>query len=121
MTQLRDEGQIQLVDIQKSYATFHTAPCYEGLPGRFTFMYTTDSYEHGPGFYYIEKIDWSGADPKLYSEKYANALASRSDPATCTHARCYGSSSRAACDSKSPVVYGRWATTRPSICVFHRN
>lgn len=28
-------------------------------------MYATDSCEHGPGFYYLESIDWSGANEKI--------------------------------------------------------
>ena len=62
---MRVNGDLCLVDIERSYATSDTSPFYEGFPGRLTFMYACDTMDLGPGFYHIEDVCFDGADDKF--------------------------------------------------------
>lgn len=56
------ESEYMCIDIRKSYASFAKCRYYAGFPFKFTDLRPTDKM-HGEGFYLIDQLDFSNADP----------------------------------------------------------
>ena len=56
------ESEYMCIDIRKSYASFAQCRYYGGFPFKLTDLRPTDKL-HGEGFYLIDQLDFSNADP----------------------------------------------------------
>ena len=59
-----DKSELVCIDIVASYASFHKCRLYMEFPNKLTDLRPTNKME-GPGFYLIDQLDWSAANPKF--------------------------------------------------------
>lgn len=59
-----DAPELRHIDIKKAYSNYHHSKYYDGFCGKITDFRSVDNYAQ-KGFYYIDNIDTSKADPRF--------------------------------------------------------